>query len=116
MFIVLINRLGASHILLYKENKDNWHTLCNKIIQYNITDIKLAADNSYPGLCYSCKTAHDSEYKDKLDHDLRMLYNSYQSDLPYILEDIYNNTFGNHTYSLQTRKWRKLNKYKKLIK
>ncbi|SRR5260370_11018435 len=118
MFIVLMPRLSIPHILSYRLSNGGWRTICNKILPKDATMITLSADNTYPGICRACKKRQDDDYKEELNYDPRVARNSYQSGLYYIADYITDNIISvEDIYSyLNRRKWRKLEKYKSVVK
>jgi hypothetical protein len=117
MFIVLMPRLGLSHILSYRLANGNWRSLCNKILIQDSTMLTLSADNTYSGLCRICKDDQDCNYQDELNYDPRESRNNFQSSLYRIVDYIQSgltsteDAYGN----IVKRRWRRLERYKHLL-
>jgi hypothetical protein len=116
--IILMPRLGDPHILKYKMANGNWLARCDKILAKNISIITLAADNTYPELCRTCREAENELLLSELNYNPRSAFNVFQSHLYSLRRYLQNEEAGprNTYFYLTSKRWPKLRKIKDFIK
>lgn len=117
MFVALYLRTGQIHIVSYRQRDGNYRTICNKTIKPIDRLNTLAADNTFPGMCRTCKSDHDSMYQADLDDDPRMARNTSQNDYIFYSKWHHGDFMGpKREYEhLVERTWYKLVRYQRLI-
>jgi hypothetical protein len=119
MFAVIMLRKGDIHIVDYTINNDKQiRTICQKQFSKKLKPNTLAADNTFPGMCKTCKAFYDEMYISDLNHDPRMARNESQFRYYHLLDA--------HRYEMEGpqvkfgdrvnwRWWVKLVKYQRLL-
>jgi hypothetical protein len=70
MFIFIMDRFNSTHIVDFKNNQGKYRTICGKYFFQNI--VTLGADNTFNGICKSCKRYYDEMYFSDLEEVIRM--------------------------------------------
>jgi hypothetical protein len=116
MIVVLLMRDGSNHIVNYKMHH-GFRTFCYKTIKNNNQINTFSADNTFPGLCRTCKEAFDSMYQDDLDYDPSTARNQFYDKFVDLL------TFHRYEYLGPKPKFdpnfrasKKLEKYQRILK
>lgn len=87
MFIFLMTRKGETHIVNYTMNNGkSFRTVCSKTFSKNLVLNTLAADNTFPGTCETCKSHYDEMYLSDLNIAPTMARNETQFKYPDILD------------------------------
>lgn len=110
-------RSGTSHIVSFRLGNGNWRTVCGKVLKKELTMTILAADNTYPGLCSSCKSTEDYIYKQELKYNPRIARNCFQNHMCHTVDYIQNGmmSVSENYHFLEKRHWRKLKQYQLLV-
>lgn len=80
MFIIVIGRSGATHIVDY-QIRDGFRSICGKVYSKSDKVNTLAADNIFDGICKTCSRIYADMYTSDLEHDPRMARNNFQQTL-----------------------------------
>jgi len=117
MTICLQDRTGEAHIIGWTTSKGNHYTLCDRYFKKARWLQTYALDNSFSGVCKTCKHAYDTMYKDDLELFLSMAHGGLVEDLVDDLEHMEKGRLKiQYIYDkLQYRVWDKLTKYKNLL-
>jgi hypothetical protein len=67
MFTVLILRQGPIHIVNWRQPNGGFRTVCSKTFTRSDLMNVIAADNTFPGICSTCKRYTDEMYQSDLD-------------------------------------------------
>lgn len=118
MFSFLITRSGPIHIITYQSSNGKYNTVCAKRFSAQNCINILAADNTFPGICNTCKEYYDARYFNALKYQPSLVRNEDFHKF-YDLADYHRyNVIGpqiKYTDAFD-RYWSRLNRYKKLIK
>ena len=76
MFSILILRTGPIHIINWHHPNGHFRTACGKSFTKNDKANTLAADNTFPGICSTCKSYYDQLYQADLDYSPTTLRSS----------------------------------------
>lgn len=119
MFVVIMLRAGDVHIVDFTLNSGKqYRTICSKTFSKNLKMNTLAADNTFPGTCSTCKAFYDEMYLSDLNIEPRMARNESQFRY-YNLVDYHRYEMEGPTVKYEDRVfrrwWPKLIKYQRLL-
>jgi hypothetical protein len=118
MFIVIMLRKGDIHIVNYRMSNGNYRTICSKTFSKKLKLNTLAADNTFDGICSTCKHHYDEMYLSDLNVATYMARNETQLKYNNILDFNRYNIEGpqiKYEDAVGRRWWPKLVKYQRLI-
>lgn len=117
MFIFITSRSNETHIVDFKNIQGKYRTLCGKICYQKQNITTLGSDNTFPGICPTCKRYYDEMYKSDLEENIRILRSSIRDN---------ENLLSYHRYEFAgpkaefepawDRVWTKLIRFKSIIK
>lgn len=119
MFVFIISRSNDTHVVDWKNIQGKYRTLCGKFLFQRQNIITLGADNTFPGICLTCKRYYDEMYSVDLENDIRMLRSSIRdhSSLPIFHRYNFRGPKAEYESTLRGgRSWNKLNIAKSFIK
>lgn len=73
MFIFIMGRSDDTHVVDFKNIQGKYRTLCGKTFYQKQNITTLGADNTFPGICQTCKKYYDEMYSSDLESDIRIL-------------------------------------------
>lgn len=110
MFVFLINRRGQTHIVdFYNPGQARYRAICGNVFFKKDHLITLAADNTFHGICITCRNYYDDMVISDLNFEPQMLRGE-----PHRLEDLLTlNKMGilgpeDKYYAYFKRSWSKL--------
>lgn len=81
MFVFIMLRTGVTHIVNYRLGSGGFRTICSKTY-HKVSQVNsittLAADNTFPGMCMTCKKYYDEMYLSDLNEEPTMARNEVQ--------------------------------------
>lgn len=118
MFAVLFTRNGDVHAVSYRLNNGNYRTICGKNFPKSTMMNTLASDNTFPGICSTCKSYYDEMYLDDLEYDPRLACSESSTKYNDVLEFQRFNIEGPKARyeDLMDRHWQRLVRYQRLAK
>ncbi len=117
MFIFIMSRSNETHVIDFKNVQGKYRTLCGKTFHQKQNITTLGSDNTFSGICQTCKRYYDEMYFSDLNNDVRIVRSTIRDSSSLLTYHRYDFIGPKATYEpAWDRRWNKLNRAKSFIK